>query len=105
MTSNLVKTAMFGEDANWGRILCAMGYSGITFNPVAVDISFISAKGEIVLMEQGNPIAFDEKKAASILAEKDLIVSIGLQEGEASAFAWGCDLSYEYVKINGEYRS
>jgi len=105
VTSSLVKTAMFGEDANWGRILCAMGYSGASFDPLAVDISFISTKGEIVLMKQGNPVVFNEREASIILAEKDIIVSIKLQEGNASAFAWGCDLSYEYVKINGEYRS
>ena len=105
VTSSLVKTAMFGEDANWGRILCAMGYSGIQFNPNMVDIVFESAAGSILLMEKGTPIVFDEEKAATILHEKEITVQITLQEGNASAKAWGCDLSYEYVKINGEYRS
>ena len=96
---------MFGEDANWGRILCAMGYSGIQFNPNMVDIVFASLAGSILLMEKGTPIVFDEEKAATILHEKEITVQITLQEGNAAAKAWGCDLSYEYVKINGEYRS
>ncbi|MGL4791943.1 MAG: bifunctional ornithine acetyltransferase/N-acetylglutamate synthase [Anaerotignaceae bacterium] len=103
--SSLVKAAMFGEDANWGRVLCAMGYSGIKFNPETVDIVFESKKGSILLMDQGTPIVFDEEKAALILSEKEIIVNIKISEGTASAKAWGCDLSYDYVKINGDYRS
>ncbi len=105
VTSSLVKTAMFGEDANWGRVLCAMGYSGVNFNPNAVDILFASKGGNIQLMQNGTPIVFDEAKAAVILHEKEITVEITLQEGDAKGKAWGCDLSYEYVKINGEYRS
>ncbi len=103
--SNLVKAAMFGEDANWGRVLCAMGYSGVKFDPEKTDIIFSSKKGSILLMDKGTPIVFDEDKAAEILSEKDIVVEVKISEGNARATAWGCDLSYEYVKINGDYRS
>ena len=103
--SNLVKAAMFGCDANWGRVLCAMGYSGADFDPKGVDVSFRSEKGSIELLKMGTPIIFDEDKALEILKERDIIIDVTLHEGSASAKAWGCDLSYEYVKINGEYRS
>jgi glutamate N-acetyltransferase/amino-acid acetyltransferase len=103
--SSLVKAAMFGEDANWGRVLCAMGYSGVKFDPEKVDIVFESSRGNILLMDNGTPIVFDEGKAADILSEKEIIVNVKISEGEAEAKAWGCDLSYDYVKINGDYRS
>ena len=103
--SSLVKAAMFGEDANWGRVLCAMGYSGVKFDPTKVDIVFESAKGDILLMDNGTPIVFDEEKAATILSEKEITVNIKISEGSQKATAWGCDLSYDYVKINGDYRS
>ena len=105
ITSNLVKTAMYGEDANWGRVLCAMGYSGVKFDTTKVDIIYHSAKGSIDLMIQGSPIVFDEEKATEILHEKEIIVEIKIQEGTEKATAWGCDLSHEYVSINGDYRS
>ena len=105
VTSNLVKTAMFGEDANWGRVLCAMGYSGVSFDPQKVDIIYESKKGSITLMKQGVPIVFDEEKAADILSADEIIVHIMMGEGTAKATAWGCDLSYDYVKINGDYRT
>ncbi len=105
VTSNLVKTAMYGADANWGRVLCAMGYSGVTFDTKKVDIIYHSAKGSIDLMTQGSPIVFDEEKAAEILSEKEITVEIKIQEGKEKAVAWGCDLSHEYVSINGDYRS
>lgn len=105
VSSNLFKAALFGEDANWGRALCAMGYSGAKFDPYGVTILFRSAKGEIKLMDNGVPIVFDEDKAAEILSEHDINVDIILHEGECEATAWGCDLTYEYVKINGDYRS
>lgn len=105
VTSNLVKTAMYGEDANWGRVLCAMGYSGINFDTKKVDIIYHSAKGSIDLMIQGSPIVFDEQKALEILKEKEITVEIRIQEGIEKATAWGCDLSHEYVSINGDYRS
>lgn len=105
VTSSLVKAAMFGEDANWGRVLCAMGYSGIDFDTTKVDIVYRSEKGTIDLMTQGTPIVFDEDKAKEILKEKEIYVDIKIAEGGAKATAWGCDLSYDYVKINGDYRS
>ena len=105
VTSNLVKTAMYGQDANWGRVLCAMGYSGVHFDTKKVDIVYYSAKGSIDLMIQGSPIVFDEQKAAEILSEKEIVVEIKIQEGNEKATAWGCDLSHEYVSINGDYRS
>jgi glutamate N-acetyltransferase / amino-acid N-acetyltransferase len=105
ITSNLVKTAVFGEDANWGRILCAMGYSGAQFNPDTVDLTIASSQGEILLLQQGAPVPFDEDIALTILKEHDIVITATLQDGKAEATAWGCDLSYEYVKINGEYRT
>lgn len=103
--SSLFKAAVFGEDANWGRVLCAMGYSGVKFDPQKVDIVFASSAGEILLMDNGTPIVFDEDKAKTILSEKEIQINIKISEGNAKATAWGCDLSYEYVKINGDYRS
>jgi len=105
LTSSLVKTALFGEDANWGRVLCAAGYSGASFDPLKVDLEFASEKGSIQLLEKGTPIIFSEEKASEILSETDIFINLTLEEGEGSAVGWGCDLSYEYVKINGEYRS
>lgn len=105
ISSSLVKTAFFGADANWGRILCAMGYSGARFNPGSVSLWFSSAQGSLQVVEKGMPLAFDEEVAKKILLEKDVKVLARLADGEASAMAWGCDLSYEYVRINGDYRS
>ncbi len=105
ITSNLVKTAFFGEDANWGRVLAALGYSGAPFDPNNVSITFTSAAGSIQLMDHGTPINFDEEKAAKILAEREVTVLAELFQGEGSATAWGSDLTYEYVRINGDYRS
>jgi glutamate N-acetyltransferase/amino-acid N-acetyltransferase len=105
VSSNLLKAAIFGEDANWGRVLCAMGYSGAQFDPLGVTIVFRSGAGEIMLMDKGTPIIFDENKAAKILAEHKIYIDMQLSEGRQSATAWGCDLTYDYVKINGDYRS
>ncbi len=105
VSSTLFKAALFGEDANWGRVLCAMGYGGGEFDPLGVTITFKSKGGEILLMEDGKPISFDEEKASAVLKPKDIYIFIDLKEGENSAVAWGCDLSYDYVKINGDYRS
>lgn len=105
VSSNLFKAALFGADANWGRVLCAMGYSGAEFNPSGVTIVFRSKAGEILLMDNGTPIVFDEDKAAKILKETDIFIDIKLAEGSETATAWGCDLTYDYVKINGDYRS
>lgn len=105
VTSNLTKAAIFGEDANWGRIICAMGYSGVNFDTSKVKIVFSSKAGEVIVMENGTSVEFDESKASSILAEKDIIITAEMNAGEYDATAWGCDLSYDYVKINGDYRS
>ncbi len=105
MTSNLVKTAFFGEDANWGRILAALGYSGIKFNPDNVSIEFCAGDLSMYLMKAGVPQEFSEDNAHELLKNKEISVNIYLSEGEAKATAWGCDLSYEYVRINGEYRT
>ncbi len=105
VSSSLLKAAIFGEDANWGRVLCAMGYSGAEFNPMAVTIEFRSNKGTIRLMDNGKPIVFDEEKAADILSEHNIYIDMFLSEGNEEAVAWGCDLTYDYVKINGDYRS
>ena len=103
--SPLVKAAMFGSDANWGRVLCAMGYSKAPFRPEYVDISFSSAVGEILVCKQGAGVDFDEESAKSILSQDEVVITVTLSEGEDSATCWGCDLTYDYVKINGDYRT
>ena len=105
ISSNLMKAAMFGNDANWGRVLCAMGYSGGLFDPAGVEMSFNSAAGSILLMSGGEPVPFEEEKALAILKEKEIKILIELTDGSERATAWGCDLTYDYVKINGDYRS
>ncbi len=105
VSSNLVKAAFFGSDANWGRILCAMGYSGADFDPDKVDLIFSSDKGSIEVLKAGVPLPFDEAKAKMILLEKSVKVLAVLKDGTEKATAWGCDLTYDYVKINGDYRS
>lgn len=105
ITSNLVKTAMFGNDANWGRILCAMGYSEAGFEQAKLDLYFQSQKGIIQILKNGDALAFSEKQASKILAQKEASILIDLKSGTKQAAAWGCDLSYEYVKINASYRS
>lgn len=104
-TSNLFKTAMFGQDANWGRIIAAAGYSGVDFDPGKVNIYLESAGGRIQTTNNGMGLAFDEEKASQILFEKELRVVIDLQQGDASEKVWTCDFSYEYVRINADYRS
>lgn len=105
ITSNLVKTAFFGEDANWGRILCALGYSKADFDPAKIVLTYHGKNKKIRLIENGEPIVFDENKASEILKEKEIKVVVDCYQGEAKAVGWGCDLSYDYVKINGEYRT
>lgn len=105
VTNNLVKTAMYGEDANWGRVVAAMGGSGGYFDPSKVDISFESENGKVLLMKHGEPVHFDENEAADVLSERDITVRITLEDGIYTAKSWGCDLGHEYVRINGEYRS
>ena len=103
--SSLTKAAMFGADANWGRVLCAIGYSGADVDVNKIDVSFISNKGEIPVCKNGAGIDFSEEKAKEILLEKEITISVNLNDGECSSTAWGCDLTYEYVKINGDYRT
>lgn len=105
ISSSLVKAAFFGCDANWGRILAAMGYSGADFNEETVNISFESEAGTVQLMKNGSPLKFDENLALNILKEKQININIALIGGTYDSKAWGCDLSYEYVRINGEYRT
>ena len=103
--SSLVKAAMFGEDANWGRVLCAIGYSGADVDVSRVDLSFKSKAGVIELCRNGAGIPFSEEKAAEILHEKEIDILVDLKSGSFEATAWGCDLTYDYVKINGDYRT
>lgn len=105
ISSSLVKTAMFGSDANWGRILCALGYTRQDFDPSTVDVSFESTKGYIEVCKAGVPLNFNEEKAKKILGDSEISVYVDLHSGSAEATAFGCDLSYEYVRINGDYRT
>ena len=105
VSSDLVKAAVFGKDANWGRIICAVGYSGATFDASVVDIKLASYKGEILVAKDGGGLEFDEDYAAEILAEENVTAIIDLKAGEHSGKAWGCDLTYDYVKINADYRT
>lgn len=105
ITSNLTKAAIFGHDANWGRILCAMGYSGAKFDPEKVDLYFESAAGKLKIIEDGVATGYSEEEATKILSEKEVTAIADIKMGEAQAAAWGCDLTYDYVKINADYRS
>ena len=96
---------MFGADANWGRVLCAIGYSGACVDVEKIDVSFKSAAGEIAVCKNGSGIDFSEELAKKILTENEIQILINLNSGSASATAWGCDLTYDYVKINGDYRT
>ncbi|WP_298070707.1 bifunctional glutamate N-acetyltransferase/amino-acid acetyltransferase ArgJ [uncultured Faecalibaculum sp.] len=104
-SSSLFKAAIFGSDANWGRVLCAMGYSGAEFDPEKVDVTFHSEAGSITVARDGRGLPFDEDLAKQILSRDQVQVIMNLHEGSASVTCWGCDLTYEYVKINGDYRS
>ncbi len=104
-SSSLLKAAMFGADANWGRALCAMGYSGAEFDPEAVDVEFLSERGRIPVCQAGRALAFSEEKAKEILLSDSVEILIDVHEGSGEAAAWGCDLTYDYVKINGDYRT
>ena len=103
--SPLVKAAMFGADANWGRVLCAMGYSKAPFRPEYVDIKFSSAAGEVAVCRQGDGLLFDEDLARKVLTQDEVVIEVDLNEGNEEASCWGCDLTYDYVKINGDYRT
>ncbi len=103
--SSLTKAAMFGSDANWGRVLCAIGYSGAKVDVNKIDVAFKSAKGEIDVCKNGAGVDFSEEKAKEILLESEIEIKVNLNSGEYSSKAWGCDLTYDYVKINGDYRT
>ena len=105
ISSTLTKAAIFGADANWGRVLCAMGYSGAEFDPETVDVSFASAAGDIAVCEKGRGLPFDEDLAKKILTEHDVEIHISMGAGAGTATCWGCDITYDYIKINGDYRT
>ena len=105
ITSSLTKAAIFGHDANWGRILCAMGYSGAVFDPENVDLYFESAAGKLQIIENGVALPYSEEEATKILSEPEVTATADIKMGSCSATAWGCDLTFDYVKINADYRS
>ncbi len=105
ISSNLFKCAMFGEDANWGRILCAIGYSAADFDITRVNVTLSSKFGTETVCQNGASVSFSEENAAKILASDEIVIQVTLGDGTASATAWGCDLTYDYVKINGDYRT
>ncbi len=105
VSSDLVKAAMFGSDANWGRVLCALGYSGAKIDPDAVGVVFCSSAGEVEVCRQGRGVAFSEETAKRVLSEQEIDICVTLGDGHCGATAWGCDLTYDYVKINGDYRT
>jgi glutamate N-acetyltransferase/amino-acid N-acetyltransferase len=105
ITSPLVKTAMYGSDANWGRILCALGYAGVDFDPYQVDLIISSEDNMLVLVKDGTAADYSEAEATQILSEKYVSIVCDMKAGKEKATAWGCDLTYDYVKINGDYRS
>jgi len=104
-SSSLVKTACFGADANWGRVLCAMGYANVDFEPENTSVSFKSSEGEIKVCDKGMTFPFSEEDAKKILSQEEIEIIVNLCEGDGNATMWGCDLTYDYVKINGDYRS
>jgi glutamate N-acetyltransferase/amino-acid N-acetyltransferase len=105
ISSNLTKTAIFGCDANWGRVLCAMGYSGERFNPDSVDIFFHSDIGTIKVCENGVGLDFNETLAKDILLRPEVEIIADIKEGDSTATCWGCDMTYDYIRINGDYRT
>ncbi|MGN0761132.1 MAG: bifunctional glutamate N-acetyltransferase/amino-acid acetyltransferase ArgJ [Christensenellales bacterium] len=105
ITSSLLKAAMFGADANWGRVLCAIGYSGADVDVNKIDVAFESTVGTIEVCKDGAGIEFSEEKAKQVLSEKEILIKVELNQGAFGATAWGCDLTYDYVKINGDYRT
>lgn len=105
IASSLVKSAMFGADANWGRVLCAMGYSGANFEPSRADVGFSSFMGEVQVCKQSTGLDFDEELAKNVLSEKEITIEVGLSDGKFTSEAYGCDLTYDYVRINGDYRT
>lgn len=105
VSSNLVKAAFFGEKANWGQILAAMGTSGVQFNPAMVSVDFVSSAGDLSLISEGRPLQFDKNQAAAVLKERDIKIVVDMGEGDAAATAFGCDLGYDYITINSGYKA
>ena len=105
ITSSLTKAAIFGHDANWGRILCAMGYSGAQFDPERVDLYFESAAGSLQIIKDGVAVDYSEEQATVVLSQPEVTAVADVKMGTATATAWGCDLTFDYVKINADYRS
>ncbi len=105
VSSDLVKAAMFGADANWGRVLCALGYSGAVLDPDQIDVDFCSEAGRIAVCRGGRGVPFSEEKAKEVLSQKEVDICVHVGDGRYRATAWGCDLTYDYVKINGDYRT
>ncbi len=105
ISSNLLKAAIFGEDANWGRVLCAVGYTQGDFNTDNIDVEMVSAKGSVTVCRASKHEEYSEEKASEILSEEEIKINIDMNQGMYAATAWGCDLTYDYVKINGDYRS
>ena len=103
--SSLVKAAMFGSDANWGRVLCAIGYSGADVDVTKIDVAFCSKQGTVKVCEFGAGIEFSEEVAKKVLLEEEIVIDVTLRDGDGESVAWGCDLTYDYVKINGDYRT
>lgn len=105
ITSSLFKAAMFGADANWGRVLCALGYADADFDPMKTDVSFASKEGSLIVCKDGCGVLFNEEKATQVLSADEIEIHVNVHDGSGRAVAWGCDLTYDYVKINGDYRS
>ena len=105
VNSNLVKAMIFGADANGGRVMCALGYAGAKLDPAKIDVDFRSAAGTLPAYRQGSAVPFSEDFAKQVLSEKEIVIDVMLHEGNYRATAWGCDLTYDYVKINGDYRT
>jgi len=105
ISSTLTKAAIFGCDANWGRVLCAMGYSGEQFDPERVDVTFASSVGSVMVCQQGRGLDFDEELAKKILTEDEIEINIAMGDGDGSCVCWGCDITYDYIQINGDYRT
>ena len=103
--SSLVKAAMFGSDANWGRVLCALGYSGAEFDPENCDLYFGEEDDRILIFTEGSAADYSEEKATELLSGEKVVITADMHMGQAKATAWGCDLTYDYVKINADYRS
>ena len=103
--SSLTKAAIYGHDANWGRVLCALGYSGVEFDPEGIELYFQSNSGKILIYKDGKAADYKEEDATRILSEEEVTVLVDMKMGNAEATAWGCDLTYDYVKINADYRS